>query len=164
MSALTLRPLSTKYSADISALAMRSKAHWGYSPAFMQQCEQELTYSAQQIAHKDFHFIGAFSPSDSQALTPLGFYAIQRISSEKAELLALFVCPSVIGCGVGKSLLQHAISAAKSHHFKTMLIYSDPNAASFYAKHGAQRIGTHPSGSIVGRELPVYQIPLMPSA
>ncbi|MGY0564078.1 MAG: GNAT family N-acetyltransferase, partial [Paraglaciecola chathamensis] len=142
MSALTLRPLSTKYSADISALAMRSKAHWGYSPAFMQQCAHELTYSKTQISHKDFHFIGAFSPSDSQALTPLGSYAIQRISSEKAELLALFVCPSVIGCGAGKSLLQHPISAAKSHHFKAMLIYSDPNAAAFYAKHGAQRIGT----------------------
>ncbi|WP_252732841.1 GNAT family N-acetyltransferase [Paraglaciecola chathamensis] len=164
MSALTLRPLSTKYSADISALAMRSKAHWGYSPAFMQQCAHELTYSAQQIGHKDFDFVGAFSRSTSHNDGPIGFYALQRLSAIQAELLALFVCPSAIGCGVGYILLRHAINRAKSHHFKTMLIYSDPNAAAFYAKHGAQRIGTHPSGSIVGRELPVYQIPLMPSA
>ena len=155
---INLIPLGEEHSADISALAMRSKAHWGYSPAFMQQCAHELTYSAQQIAHKNFHFIGAFSSSDNQALTPLGFYAIQRLSPEKAELLALFVCPSVIGCGVGKSLLQHAIGTAKSHHFKAMLIHSDPHAAAFYAKNGAKRIGSQPSGSIAGRELPVYQI------
>tara|TARA_R110000744_G_scaffold112968_1_gene211729 strand:+ start:9590 stop:10072 length:483 start_codon:yes stop_codon:yes gene_type:complete len=155
---INLIPLSEEHSADISALAMRSKAHWGYSSAFMQQCAHELTFSKTQIAHKDFHFIGAFTSSGSQALTPLGFYAIQRLSSEKAELLALFVCPSVIGCGVGKSLLQHAISAAKSHHFKAMLIHSDPHAAAFYAKNGAKRIGSQPSGSIAGRELPIYQI------
>ncbi|ABG38874.1 GCN5-related N-acetyltransferase [Paraglaciecola sp. T6c] len=157
---INLIPLGEEHSVDISALAMRSKAYWGYSPAFMQQCAHELTYSAQQIAHNDFHFVGAFSSFINQNSSPLGFYALQRISREEAELLALFVCPTQIGCGLGQALLQHAISAAKSQHFTSLVIYSDPNAAAFYAKNGARRVGTQPSGSIAGRELPVYQIQL----
>lgn len=157
---INLIPLGEEHSTDISALAMRSKAYWGYSPAFIQQCARELTYSAQQIAHDDFHFVGAFSSFINQNSSPLGFYALQRISREQAEVLALFVCPTQIGCGLGQALLQHAISAAKSQHFTSLVIYSDPNAAAFYAKNGARRVGTQPSGSIAGRELPVYQIQL----
>jgi hypothetical protein len=33
----------------LSALAMRSKAHWGYSAAFMQACRDELTVSAELL-------------------------------------------------------------------------------------------------------------------
>ena len=160
MTDIKIAPLTSQYSADISALAMRSKAHWGYSTAFMQQCRAELSYSPEQINHEDFHFVGAWSTSVSDAQSPIGFYALERLSDAQFELLALFVCPAKIGLGVGSMLLRHAVTFAQAKRFISLLIYSDPHAAAFYAKNGAKQIGTQPSGSIPGRELPVYKIAL----
>tara|TARA_R110000737_G_scaffold60786_11_gene87675 strand:+ start:612 stop:1094 length:483 start_codon:yes stop_codon:yes gene_type:complete len=155
---IKIAPLTSQHSADISALAMRAKAHWGYSAAFMQLCRAELSYSPEQINHEDFHFVGAWSPGTSDIQSPIGFYALERLSAKQFELLALFVCPTKIGLGVGSMLLHHALKFAKAKRFTSVVIYSDPHAAEFYAKNGATRIGSQPSGSIPGRELPVYEI------
>jgi len=35
--------------SDLSALAWRSKAYWGYEQSFLNACRDELTYSDEQI-------------------------------------------------------------------------------------------------------------------
>ena len=37
----------------LSALALRSKAHWGYSKEFLKSCENELTYDPVQLDDSD---------------------------------------------------------------------------------------------------------------
>jgi len=46
---MVIRPATPDEAASISALAMRPKAAWGYSPAFMDACCAELTWSAQDL-------------------------------------------------------------------------------------------------------------------
>ncbi len=139
--------------AEISALALRSKAHWGYSDAFMRQCAPELSYTAPQIDCGEQYFYLC-----ERDRSVLGFYALSQLSAAELELEAMFVAPEAIGQGLGRRLMAHAIEKAKSKGFETILIQSDPNAAPFYEKMGAQLIGKSPSETIPGRFLPSYRL------
>ena len=137
----------------LSALAFRSKAHWGYSPQFMQSCKSELTYRPHQIADKKFSFAIA---QDGQET--VGFYGLARTTAQRFELDALFVEPSHIGRGVGRQLIKHAIELAAAELATSILIQGDPNAEKFYLAAGAIRIGDRESASIPGRSLPLFEI------
>ena len=56
--------------------------------------------------------------------------------------------------------MRHAISTSSNLEFRSMLIHGDPHADAFYRAMGARKIGTRPSESIPGRELPLYNIDL----
>ena len=45
-----IRRARGREAAALSALAMRSKAHWGYDAAFMAACRAELTLTPEGIA------------------------------------------------------------------------------------------------------------------
>lgn len=131
----------------ISALALRSKGHWGYSAEFLEACRAELTWSAEEcgtgrmwVAATDDEEIVGFSLIEGQP--PSG------------ELSALFVDPSAIGMGCGKLLLQHTLRDASARGFTRLTLDADPEAESFYAHFGAVKIGSSPSGSVPGRVLP----------
>ena len=49
----TLRAARPEEAAAISALALRSKAHWGYDEAFLAACRAELTWTAAQCGSGD---------------------------------------------------------------------------------------------------------------
>ena len=85
--------------------------------------------------------------------TVLGF-CLLRGEPNDCELSALFIDPSAIGTGCGRMLLEHALHAARAAGFTRLELDADPGAESFYLRFGARRIGTTPSGSIPGRELP----------
>ncbi len=42
---IIIRPVDASEAAIISELAMRSKAHWGYSPEFVEACRAELSHT-----------------------------------------------------------------------------------------------------------------------
>ena len=91
---ITIRDAVPEEAACLAALALRSKAHWGYSREFIQSCENELTYQASQIADDKHHF--AVAELDSVIV---GFYGLESISARQSELEALFVEPKYIGKG-----------------------------------------------------------------
>jgi GNAT superfamily N-acetyltransferase len=138
----------------LSALAFRSKAHWGYTAEFMEACRAELTYSRGDLKTRDVYVL----ESGSQIV---GFYVLKQHSGNRVELEALFVEPSWIGQGVGRRLIEHAKAQARRLGATVMLIESDPNAAAFYVKAGGKQIGQQASGSIAGRVLPVFEITLV---
>jgi GNAT superfamily N-acetyltransferase len=148
-----LRAASPGEAADLSALAKRSKAHWGYSQAFMQACEAELTYDGADVAGNPFFVL-------QSGTRVVGFYALQRQSAERVELEALFVEPEFIGTGCGRELIEHAKATAAAHGYHEMLVQGDPNAAQFYTTAGGIQIGTRESGSVAGRHLPLFRIAL----
>jgi hypothetical protein len=57
-------------------------------------------------------------------------------------------------------LLDHARATASVLGYRTMIIQGDPHAAPFYRAMGGQLIGSRPSASIPGRELPLFRIDL----
>lgn len=139
----------------LSELAMRSKAYWGYPPAFMDACRAELTYSAAEIEDP----LRVFAVAERSG-EPIGFYALGKISMAEIELEALFVEPDHIGTGAGAALVRHAMAEAARRGAGTLVIQGDPNAASFYEAIGGVRIGVRESTSIPGRMLPLYSVRL----
>ena len=153
--ALTIRDAKPREAMELSALATRSKAYWGYSKEFMEACRAELTVSPEDIGSDDFRYVVA-----EHELKLLGYYALEKCSEQEYELEALFVEPSSIGTGIGKSLIAHAKTMVIASGGKTLTIQGDPNAESFYRAVGGRKVGMRESASIPGRNLPLFVIEL----
>jgi GNAT superfamily N-acetyltransferase len=152
--ACRIRPAVAGEATMLSELALRSKAHWGYSPAFMAACRAELTYSGARIDSPSCTFAVA-ERSDE----PVGFYALYASAAE-LELEALFVEPAHIGSGIGRALMRHAVAEAVRQGAARLVIQGDPHAAAFYEAAGCVQVGTRESASIPGRMLPLYALAL----
>jgi GNAT superfamily N-acetyltransferase len=139
----------------LTRLAMRSKAYWGYSDAFMAACRRELTVHPRDLLRGDRRCNLATREGKI-----VGFYALERLPDGDFELEALFVEPGHIGSGIGRMLMDHAVETATREGATQLIVQGDPNAAAFYAAAGGTRIGERASGSIPGRFLPVYSISL----
>ncbi|MEM8497583.1 MAG: GNAT family N-acetyltransferase [Pseudomonadota bacterium] len=139
----------------ISELAIRSKAHWGYSAEFMTACREELTVTPEHINDSQGDYFVCEVGGEI-----IGYCATVPTSECERELEALFVDPQCMGSGYGRTLLDHAKETACKRGARVLLIQSDPNAAAFYAAIGATHIGDTESGSIPGRFLPEYKIEL----
>ena len=134
---------------DLSAMALESKRHWGYDDDFIELCRAELTVSKQDVD------AGMVFVAENEIGHVVGFYLLAE--SPRPELRMLFVSPDVIGHGVGKVLVQDALSIAKSRGWRSLVIESDPFAASFYEHLGAELVGASQSAS-TGRTLPLYEM------
>ena len=67
----------------------------------------------------------------------------------------LFIEPVIIRSGVGQALLAHAVAEVRQRGAERLTILADPNAAGFYERNGAVRIGEAPSDAVPGRLLPL---------
>lgn len=150
---MLLRNAVRSEAALLSALALRSKAYWGYDPPFLEACRDELTYRPARIDDARFRFVVA----DIDGAVA-GFYALEHSGDRAFELEALFVEPGYIGTGIGRALIEDAKRAVHAAGGTRLVIQGDPNAAAFYTAAGARPIGSRPSASIPGRDLPLYEI------
>jgi GNAT superfamily N-acetyltransferase len=148
----TIRPAIPEEAEAISALALRSKAHWGYTPEQMSVFVGELTLSPPEISRRRTHVL-------EENGRIIGFYTLETRSDEDIELEHVFVDPSRLRSGVGTALFRHACAAAQAAGFRRLLIQSDPNAAGFYESLGA-RLESYIPSSIPGRTLPFYRLVL----
>lgn len=149
---MNIREAKTSEAILLSDLAFESKAYWGYSAEFMDACKVELDVSEQDICSENTIYQVYEKHGEI-----IAFYAIEHISDSEAELIALFVKPRFIGKGIGKVLMQHAVSISKNQGYRVLRIQGDPNAEKFYLSSGAIRIGEKESESIQGRYLPLFQ-------
>lgn len=149
---ITLRPTRTDEAPAISALALRSKGHWGYDPDFLEACRAELTWSADDLASGDVVV------AERKGVL-VGFFVLAG-DGDRGELDALFVDPPAIGTGVGGVLMRAALETACDRGYRTLGIDADPGAEPFYTRYGARRVAEVPSGSIPGRLLPRLEIEL----
>ena len=152
MSPPVIRPPRMTELDALSALKIRSKAYWGYHAAFMQACKEELTLTPEHLA----------GTAAAVAVLDETLAGVAQVGprGRDADLLGLFVDPPFIGTGLGKILFDWCLTAARGMSQTRLLIEADPGAAAFYEHMGAQRIGASPSGSIPGRMLPLYEVPL----
>ena len=137
----------------LSALALRSKAHWGYDADFLAACRDDLTLSAKDVATSAVYVCDGLS-------APLGFYRLVLQDDGVAELDALFVEPAAMGQGVGKRLWRHAVATAEKLGCSEIVLQSDPQAEGFYLAMGAHRAGESESTVTPGRMLPLMRVRL----
>jgi len=150
-----LRPARPEEAEALSALMLRSKAHWGYDADFMANCVAVLTVSADKLS--DGSYIVAVDGDDCL----LGVTRIERLDEDGTfELDKLFIDPNAMGLGVGRALFDRSMEMAQAADAKRIEILSDPDAAPFYERMGAKRIGEAPSDAIPGRMLPLLEIRL----
>lgn len=135
-------------------IAFASKAHWGYSHAFLEACREELA-AASVVSGSDRY--GVVAVVDSE---PVGFYVWERISADEFELEALFVEPKWIGRGLGRRLMEDAKRSAREAGALRLIVQGDPHAEAFYLAAGGVRVGERPSASIPGRMLPDFRFDL----
>jgi GNAT superfamily N-acetyltransferase len=138
----------------LSALALRSKGHWGYAPALLATMREELTWHPEDLARLRLRVLLA------EGGTPVGFHAVEFPAGEDAELEALFVEPERIGRGFGARLLADAVVLARGAGRARLRIQSDPFAEPFYLRAGAVRVGERASASVPGRLLPLLELVL----
>lgn len=146
---MLIRPATAEETALLSALAMRSKAFWGYDEVFLEACRAELTVDPERLETESVAVV-------CEDEVVLGFSAV-RIGGREAELTDLFVDPDHIGSGLGRALWDHVVTRARLRGATRLRIESDPHAEEWYVRRGAVRIGTTPSGSIPGRDLPLLE-------
>jgi GNAT superfamily N-acetyltransferase len=140
---------------SLSELCLRSKAVWGYNKAFLEACRRELSFDQRDLQ------LTAIAVAEHCG-KPVGVAQV-KVMGNQADLLKLFVEPSALRRGVGKTLLVWAINVAREKGASRLLIDSDPGAAPFYRRMGAYDVGEAPSGSIPGRMLPKLAINLCPA-
>ena len=153
---LEIRDAVPNEAENLSDIAMRSKAYWGYSDTFLEKCRDELSVQPFDIEDSNYQYSVGLLKNEI-----IGFYAIKRLSQSKFELDAMFVEPEHIGTGVGRALMDHAKKRVLASGGQVLTIQSDPNAEKFSRSAGGVLTGTRESGSIRGRYLPVIEIKLV---
>jgi len=148
MSVVRFRPAWMHEGEVLSALALRSKAHWGYDKAFMDACRAELTITEDHL-RSDTYVVVDLGPNTD----PIAMYGLSG-KGDCLEVENFFIDPPHIGTGLGRQMMDHCKKLARAHGANELMLDADPNAASFYAAMGFEIVGASPSGSIPGRELP----------
>jgi GNAT superfamily N-acetyltransferase len=144
--------------ARLTEVALRSKASWGYSDAFLEAVRDELTFTAEDLD------LGPIFVLDLERVS-VGFY---RLGGQPLQgvLTDPWLEPEFHGRGLGRRLLEHALSTARGLGSRSLEIESDPNAEGFgfYAAMGAVRFSERESQVArtvePGRTLPLLQVEL----
>jgi GNAT superfamily N-acetyltransferase len=130
---LKIRKAQPEDAAILTGIALDAKRYWGYPEHWIQHWESDLTISPEFIADNQVYVA-------EQAGEIQGFYAL-CINHTKAELEHMWVAPEHIGTGIGKELFLDAMDRATRLNVSEIEISSDPNAAGFYERMGARKVG-----------------------
>ncbi|MFC7728322.1 GNAT family N-acetyltransferase [Actinomadura keratinilytica] len=133
-----LRAARPDEAEELTALAMRSKAHWGYDAAFLDACRDELALRREDV-------VGRRTVVAERGGRVLGLATLEGEPPE-GELGLLFVEPDAIGGGVGRRLYRHVLQEAGRLGFRRVRIEADPHAEGFYLAMGAERRGETAGG------------------
>jgi GNAT superfamily N-acetyltransferase len=125
---------ATKDNSDtLTQIALDAKRHWGYPEHWIKHWESDLTITSDFIANNHV-YVAEFEGEIR------GFYALCMID-DKAELEHMWVRPAYIGTGIGKDLFLDAMERAANMNVSNVEWSADPNAAGFYERMGAKKIG-----------------------
>ncbi|WP_309246816.1 GNAT family N-acetyltransferase [Streptomyces somaliensis] len=131
--------------AELSALALRSKAHWGYDDAYLAACADELRLTPADTARRRVRV--------AEAGGRIVGVAVLDGEPPRADLGMLFVDPPSIGHGVGRLLYRHVLAEAGRIGCERVTVAADPHAEPFYLAMGARRVDPVPSpGRLVRME------------
>jgi ribosomal protein S18 acetylase RimI-like enzyme len=139
----------------LTQIAHAAKRHWGYPESWIAAWRDILTMRPEFIAANI-----AYGAAEEDRT--LGFYVLTA-ESDGLHLDHLWILPDAMRRGIGRALFQHATEQAQVRGFDSIKIEADPNAAAFYERMGAKRVGTS-LGQVEGeqRELPLLEYRCVP--
>ncbi|MEL7002057.1 MAG: GNAT family N-acetyltransferase [Bacteroidota bacterium] len=112
---------------SLNSISVKSKAYWGYPDSWMKNWSDVLTLDPAQLSEQNILVLEVESKI-------IGFCSIVE-EVQNYEILHLWILPEYIGKGLGKKLLDQAISQfVKSN--KPIVVEADPNAEIFYQRQG----------------------------
>lgn len=149
----TIRTARPDEAAALTALAMRSKAWWGYDQQFMETFRPELTLTPAQIEGDHVAVI-------ERDCRLAGFVHLRPESADTLELVSLFIDPWAIRQGLGQRLWDYAVARARAQGYAALTLESDPNAEAFYRRQGAVESGRRESTLMPGRVLTLMTLTL----
>ena len=138
---------------QLTKIALKSKAFWGYSEALIEIWREDLT-----ITEKMFEDWNIYKYLVNNEIA--GFYILNRANIRTSFLEFLFVAPKFIKKGIGTKLLNHAKEYCIEGSSAILNVLSDPNAKAFYAKNGFKVIAEIES-SIPNRLLPEMEFEII---
>lgn len=131
--AMRIRRANPGEAETLSALIMRSKAHWGYSQQQLDGWRSALTISAETIARDPVYCAEA----DGRLA---GVMHLKLLDATDVLLDDLFVEPAFIGAGVGAALWRRAVAVAREHGATALVLDADRHAIPFYQYMGAELV------------------------
>lgn len=153
---LTIRPARPGEEVALSALCLRSKAHWGYDADFMRQCVEALAVTPEMVADEAV----LVAERDGRLLGIVCAEPLEGGGRGEWDLALCFVEPEAMGQGIGKALFAAQLAWLAEREARRLSILADPGAEPFYRRMGAVRIGDAPSDAIPGRRLPLLELRL----
>lgn len=145
MGIINIRTALPDEAAELTQLALRSKAMWGYNDAFMIKCMKTLQVTPKEIEENEAMVL-------TRADNAIGFYLMTSLTTINAELEYLYVEPDFTRLGFGAMLFEHARDTAKLQGYSSLFLQSDPNAVGFFDRMGAKIIGRQSSWNLSGYE------------
>ncbi len=152
---MKIRPAQLEDIDVLTALTFRSKQSNGYDDAFMAACRDELTVTADDLRAGEYWVAEDGMVCGCACLRP-------DPDGSKGEVHAFFIDPDCQRQGVGRLLWQKLVERARAQKLVELRLDADPFAVPFYEKLGFETVGTMPSGSIPGREIPHMKIAIDP--
>jgi N-acetylglutamate synthase-like GNAT family acetyltransferase len=128
-----IKKAEAKDAQTLTQIALDAKRHWGYPESWIQHWKSDLTITPEFITHNHVYV----AEDDGEVR---GFYALCQ-NGDKAELEHMWVRPDLIGTGIGKELFLDAMERAAKMNVSGVELSADPNAAGFYERMGATKIG-----------------------
>lgn len=156
-SRLPIRRARPEEAESLTALIMRSKAHWGYDPALLEAWRLDHTLDAETIVRQP-----VYCAVDADSGAVAGVSHFYSINDEEVYLDRLFVEPDWMGRGVGARLWRHAVEQAAAQGARALVLGADPNARPFYERMGAVIVGWSDSSLEPGRRGPSMRYVLPP--
>jgi GNAT superfamily N-acetyltransferase len=134
---MQIRRASRDEAEVLSALAIESKAHWGYAASVMASWQENLRVSSAEIDSKPTWV----AEVDGDVVA---FYTMVP-SRDCWHLDNFWVSPRHMRRGIGRKLLEHALQLAVEGGALNVTVDSDPNAEVFYLACGATRCDAVPA-------------------
>jgi N-acetylglutamate synthase-like GNAT family acetyltransferase len=138
---------------ELTEIALKSKAYWGYADIQIESWREDLTVSKEMVEEM---YVYKFLYAETSEEKIAGFYILNQPKNKTIELEFLFVNPTFIGKGIGKQLLEHSFFKMKELGAKSMILLADPNAVPFYSSQGFYKVDEKES-TISGRFLPILK-------
>lgn len=147
---ITIRKATNKDLPTLNALIRESKSYWGYSDDFMDRFMELFGLTEDYLSKHTLHVI-------LYNETIAGVSGFKMHDDGTVELDYFFILPKFIGRGIGKKLWDFSCSVAKQLTDSSFILWSDPQAETFYIKMGCKRIGMKKSPLLPDRETPIME-------
>ncbi len=126
---ICIRPAEKNESGELTELAIKSEAYWGYESDMMEKFKEIYKITEEFLSQHT-----TFVLSDDDRI--IGFYAL-LISQPENSLESFYIDSKSIGKGYGKVMCEHMKNYCKSTGIKEISLVTSPQVKKFYEKMGA---------------------------